>query len=292
MPEFPDVALYIEALTERLAGRVIREVRLHKPFVLRTVDPPLTALRGRAARGFSRLGKRIVFECDPDLFLVVHLMIAGRLRWREGAQKAPPSKLILAELTFEHGRLYLTEAGSTRRAAMHVVLGREALAKLDPGGIDPLTAPLDEFRAAMVRDSHTLKRALTDPSLLSGIGNAYSDEILHAARLSPLKLTRALTDDEWTRLHEATRSTLTGWLDRLRADASGQFPETVTAFRDGMAVHGRFKAPCPVCGTPVQRIVYATNECNYCARCQTGGRLLADRSLSRLLKDAWPKTVD
>ncbi len=292
MPEYPDVALYLEALTARLVGRAFRQILLHKPFALRTVDPPLDALREQQVRAFSRIGKRVVFECDSNLFLVVHLMIAGRLRWREGSQKAPSSKLILAEFVFDHGRLFLTEAGSTRRAAMHVVRGRTALAMLDPGGIDPLTASLDEFRSVLLRENHTLKRALTDPHLLSGIGNAYSDEILHAARLSPLKLARALTELEWNRLHEATRRTLTGWLERLRAEAAGQFPETVSAFREGMAVHGRFKAPCPVCGTPVQRIVYATNECNYCARCQTGGRLLADRSLSRLLKDAWPKTVD
>jgi formamidopyrimidine-DNA glycosylase len=292
MPEFPDVALYLEALTARLAGRTLEAVRLHKPFVLRTVDPPPEALSAQVVRGFSRLGKRIVFEFDEERFLVLHLMIAGRLRWRDGSAKAPHAKLILAEFTFQHGRLFLTEAGSTRRAAMHVIRGRAALAALDPGGIDPLAASLDEFRAALTRDSHTLKRALTDPHLISGVGNAYSDEILHAARLSPLKLARALTGGEWAQLYEATRGTLSGWLERLRAEAGGAFPERVTAFRDGMAVHGRFKAPCPVCGAPVQRIVYAENECNYCARCQTGGRVLADRSLSRLLKDAWPKTLD
>jgi formamidopyrimidine-DNA glycosylase len=292
MPEFPDVALYLEALTARLAGRTLEAVRLHKPFVLRTVDPPPEALSAQVVRGFSRLGKRIVFEFDEERFLVLHLMIAGRLRWRDGSAKAPHAKLILAEFTFQHGRLFLTEAGSTSRAAMHVIRGRAALAALDPGGIDPLAASLDEFRAALTRDSHTLKRALTDPHLISGVGNAYSDEILHAARLSPLKLARALTGGEWAQLYEATRGTLSGWLERLRAEAGGAFPERVTAFRDGMAVHGRFKAPCPVCGAPVQRIVYAENECNYCARCQTGGRVLADRSLSRLLKDAWPKTLD
>lgn len=292
MPEFPDVALYLEALAVRLTGRVLEAVRLHKPFVLRTVDPPLASLSSQIVRGFSRLGKRLVFEFDDERFLVLHLMIAGRLRWRDGGAPAPPAKLMLAEFTFEQGRLFMTEAGSTRRASMHVIRGRAALAALDPGGVDPLAASLDEFRTALTRESHTLKRALTDPRLISGIGNAYSDEILHGARLSPLKLARTLTDPEWARLYDATRGTLAGWLDRLRAEAAGAFPEHVSAFRDGMAVHGRFKAPCPVCGAPVQRIVYADNECNYCAPCQTGGRLLADRSLSRLLKDAWPKTLD
>lgn len=268
MPEFPDVALYIEALTERLAGRVIREVRLHKPFVLRTVDPPLTALRGRAARGFSRLGKRIVFECDPDLFLVVHLMIAGRLRWREGAQKAPPSKLILAELTFEHGRLYVTEAGSTRRAAMHVVLGREALAKLDPGGIDPLTAPLDEFRAAMVRDSHTLKRALTDPSVLSGIGNAYSDEILWEAGLHPHRRRSTMDEADIRRLYYAMRSTLEWARPILEAEVAEGLYQSNDEWRAHLRVHRKGGEPCPRCGNEVKSQVRGGSETNYCLHCQ------------------------
>ncbi len=311
MPEFPDVALYVEALTTCAAGRVLRDVRLLSPFVLRSVDPPIEAIRGATIRGFSRVGKRIVFEFDDERFLVLHLMIAGRLRWRpdevppgfapagrrssrQGLRSLPPPsrKLTLAVFELDGGRLFFTEAGSKKRASLKLVSGRAALSGLDPGGIDPIEASADAFRAALSRESHTLKRALTDPQLVSGIGNAYSDEILHAARLSPLKLTRSLTDEEWARLHSATGSTLRRWLDQLRADAAGAFPEKVTAFREGMAVHGRFKHPCPVCGTPVQRIVYTDNECNYCATCQTGGRLLADRSLSRLLRDAWPRTVE
>lgn len=294
MPELPDVALYVEALSRTVGGRAIRGIRLQSPFVLRTVTPPLDTLFDRAIAAVSRLGKRIVLEVDADLFLVIHLMIAGRLRWRglEPKPAPPPAKLTLAVLEFDHGRLYFTEAGSKKRASLQLVQGRDALRDLDPGGLEPLDAGLDAFRAALSRDSHTLKRALTDPHLISGIGNAYSDEILHAARLSPLKLTRTLTDEEWQRLHHATRTTLDHWITRLRRDIGEGFPEKVTAFREGMAVHGRFKEACPVCGAAVQRIVYADNECNYCARCQTGGRLLADRALSRLLKGDWPRTLE
>jgi formamidopyrimidine-DNA glycosylase len=313
MPELPDVALYTEALTRHIGGHVLRDIRLLSPFVLRSVTPPISALQGRVVRAFSRIGKRIVFEFDDELYAVVHLMIAGRLRWRPGsadpdgappsspgsrrskgtsASSMPPAKLTLAIFEFDHGRLVFTEAGSRKRASIQIVSGRPALRALDPGGLEPIDSSLEAFRSAFAGQRHTLKRALTDPHLISGIGNAYSDEILHAARLSPLKLTHSLTDDEWSRLHDATRATLLLWIDRLRTDTAGGFPEKVTAFREGMAVHGRFKEPCPVCGAPVQRIVYADNECNYCARCQTGGRLLADRSLSRLLKDAWPRTLD
>lgn len=293
MPELPDVAVYVEALTARISGRRLERVLLVSPFVLRSVDPPLETVHGRTVTGVGRIGKRISVAFGPDLFLVVHLMIAGRLRWREPGQKAGVGlKMVLAELRFEHGTLLFTEAGSKKRASMMIVRGGTALRALDPGGVEPLDATLDEFRAALARENHTLKRALTDPHLFSGIGNAYSDEILHAARLSPLKLTRSLSDDDIARLHAATRETLRAWIDRLRADAGGSFPEKVTAFREDMAVHGRFRQPCPVCGSPVQRIVYAENECHYCARCQTGGRLLADRSLSRLLKGDWPKSID
>lgn len=290
MPELPDVALYMEALARVAVGHELRAVQLRNPFVLRTVTPALDQLHGRVVVGVSHLGKRLVLRFPDDLFLVIHLMIAGRLRWRTKAP-LPPAKLTLAILEFDHGRLFFTEAGSTRRASLQVVQGTAALAALDPGGLDPLSTPLEAFRAVLSRESHTIKRALTDPHLLSGIGNAYSDEILHAARLSPLKLTGALTDAEWLRLHVATRSTLQAWIDRLRDEVGETFPEKVTAFRDGMAVHGRFNQPCPDCGAPVQRIVYTDNECNYCAKCQNGGRRLADRAMSRLLKDAWPRTI-
>jgi formamidopyrimidine-DNA glycosylase len=233
-----------------------------------------------------------VLVFPEDLFLVIHLMIAGRLRWRADTAKPPSSKIVLAAFEFDHGTLFFTEASSKKRASMQVVRGRTALRSIDPGGVDPIAATLDEFQRALVRENHTLKRALTDPRLFSGIGNAYSDEILHAARLSPLKLTRSLTPEDYSRLHDATRSTLTAWIDRLRQHTGDGFPEKVTAFHEEMAVHGRFKQPCRVCGMPVQRIVYAENECNYCARCQTEGRLLADRSLSRLLKDDWPRSID
>jgi formamidopyrimidine-DNA glycosylase len=293
VPELPDVAVYIEALQSHVAGRRLQAVRLASPFVLRTVDPPVESVQGQIVRRIRRVGKRIVLEFDDGLFLVIHLMIAGRLRWRTpGAKAGISGKLLQAAFEFEHGTLLFTEAGTKKRASMQVVRGEETLRSLDPGGVEPLTATLEEFHEAVTRESHTLKRALTDPHLFSGIGNAYSDEILHAARLSPLKLTRTLTDAELVRLFEATQATLHAWIQRLREEAGGGFPEKVTAFHDGMAVHGRFRKPCPVCGTPVQRIVYAENECNYCARCQTGGRLLADRSLSRLLREDWPRRIE
>jgi formamidopyrimidine-DNA glycosylase len=293
LPELPDVVVYLEALTRETVGRRLERVHLLSPFVLRSVDPPITTLYGQTIRSVRRIGKRIVLEFADDVFLVIHLMIAGRLRWRAPGQKPGMGpKMLLASFQFEHGTLFFTEASSQKRASMQVVRGHDALRALDPGGIEPLDATLEQFHEALTRENHTLKRALTDPHLFSGIGNAYSDEILHAARLSPMKLSRSLADNEFLRLYEATRATLIGWVDRLRDDVKGGFPEKVTAFRDEMAVHGRFKQPCPVCGLPVQRIVYAANECNYCARCQTGGKLLADRSLSRLLRDDWPKSID
>ena len=293
MPELPDVVVYLDALTRHVVGRRLERLTLLSPFVLRTVDPPVDAITGASVRGVRRVGKRIVLEFPDDLFLVIHLMIAGRLRWREpGRKPGMGPKLVLATFEFAHGTLFFTEASSKKRASLQVVRGEAALAALDPGGIEPLEATPEQFHAALTRQSHTLKRVLTDPHLISGIGNAYSDEILHAARLSPLKLSRSLSDEEFLRLFDATRASLRLWIDRLRKDVAGGFPEKVTAFRDEMAVHGRFKQPCPVCGSPVQRIVYAANECNYCAKCQTGGRLLADRSLSRLLKDDWPRSID
>jgi formamidopyrimidine-DNA glycosylase len=299
VPELPDVVVYVEALTRHVVGKPLEKITLLSPFVLRSVDPPIDAASGRRVAAVRRIGKRIVLEFDraapsePALFLVIHLMIAGRLRWRTADQKLGiGSKLLLASFTFSDGTLYFTEASSKKRASIQLVRGDEALRGLDPGGLEPLEASLDEFHAALVRESHTVKRSLTDPHLFSGIGNAYSDEILHAAKLSPLKLTRSLSDDEVRRLYDATRTTLNTWVVRLREQTGGGFPEKVTAFHDAMAVHGRFKEPCPVCGTPVQRIVYADNECNYCAVCQTNGRLLADRSLSRLLKDDWPRSID
>jgi formamidopyrimidine-DNA glycosylase len=293
VPELPDVSVYIEALTERIAGRRLDRVSLRSPFVLRSVEPPLETVNGATVRSVRRVGKRIVLVFDQELFLVIHLMIAGRLRWRAPGEKLGiGSKLLLATFEFEHGTLLFTEAGSKKRASIQLVRGEAALRSLDRGGVEPLEVTRDEFREALTRENHTVKRTLTDPRLFSGIGNAYSDEILHAARLSPLKLSQSLNDEEIDRLYKATQATLLDWIERLRCESAGQFPEKVTAFREGMAVHGRFKQPCPVCGTPVQRIVYADNECNYCARCQTGGRLLADRSLSRLLKDDWPKSID
>jgi formamidopyrimidine-DNA glycosylase len=293
MPELPDVCVYLEALTRHVVGQRLEKIQVASPFVLRSYDPPVDSLAGREVRAGRRIGKRIVLAFGDDLFLVIHLMIAGRLRWRTPGQKlGMGAKMILATLHFPAGTLYFTEAGSKKRASLTVVRGEAALHALDPGGVEPLEATLGQFREALTRESHTLKRALTDPRLFSGIGNAYSDEILHAAGLSPLKLTRSLSDEESLRLYEATRATLERWTALLRAEAGDGFPEKVTAFHEEMAVHGRFKKPCPVCGSPVQRIVYAENECNYCARCQTGGRLLADRSLSRLLKDDWPKSID
>jgi formamidopyrimidine-DNA glycosylase len=293
MPELPDVVVYLEALTRHIVGRRLERLTLLSPFVLRSVDPPIASVDGQTVRRVRRLGKRLVLAFDEDLFLVMHLMIAGRLRWRDpGKKPGMGPKMILASFEFAHGTLFFTEASSRKRASLQLVRGEEALRAHDPGGIEPLEATLEQFHDALMRESHTLKRALTDPHLVSGIGNAYSDEILHAAKLSPLKLTRSLSDEEFLRLHHATRATLTLWLERLRDETGTGFPEKVTAFHDRMAVHGRFKAPCPVCGSPVQRIVYAANECNYCATCQTGGRLLADRSLSRLLKGDWPRSID
>jgi formamidopyrimidine-DNA glycosylase len=291
MPELPDVAAYISALEPRIVGQPLVRVRLANPFLLRTAEPPIASAEGRTVRELRRVGKRIAIGLDDDLWLVLHLMIAGRLHWRPaGATLA--GRNALAAFDFPDGSLVLTEAGSKRRASLHVVRGEEALQALDPGGIDVLSSDLDSFRAALVAENRTLKRALTDPRFLSGIGNAYSDEILHAARLSPLALTRSLDDDEWKRLYAATRETLQLWIGRLRDEAQSGFPEKVTAFRKDMAVHGRYGQPCPRCGAPIQRIRYADNETNYCAACQTGGKVLADRSLSRLLGSDWPRTLD
>jgi formamidopyrimidine-DNA glycosylase len=291
VPELPDVVVYIEALEKRALGATLEGVRLANPFLLRSVDPPVSAVIGRTVVGLRRLGKRIVLEMGDALFVVLHLMIAGRLHWRERGAKVP-GRVGLAAFDFSSGTLTLTEAGTKKRASLHLVRGEAALAELDAGGIEVLEADLPAFREALTRESHTLKRALTDPRLLSGIGNAYSDEILHHARLSPVRLTRQLTDEEVARLFEATRSALLDWTETLRRDAGDRFPEHVTAFREEMAVHGRYGKPCPVCGSPVQRIVHAENETNYCARCQTGGKLLADRALSRLLHQDWPRTLD
>jgi formamidopyrimidine-DNA glycosylase len=291
MPELPDVELYVAALTPRVAGRVLRKVRVASPFFVRTFDPPVQALEGRTVQSVARMGKRLVWAFDEALFLVVHLMIAGRLRWRDRGA-AIPGKVGLAAFDFDEGTLLFTEAGSRKQASMHVVRGREGVAALDPGGADVFAMTVDAFASALRASNHTLKRALTDPHVFSGIGNAYSDEILHAARLSPAKLTQALDDGEIARLFEAVRTVLRDWTARLQSEAGGEFPEKVTAFRPAMAVHGKYGQPCPRCGAPVQRIVYARNESNYCAACQTGGRLLADRALSRLLGQDWPKTLE
>jgi formamidopyrimidine-DNA glycosylase len=291
MPELPDVDVYVAALRARVTGATLEGIRIANPFLLRSVAPPPTEAAGLGVAEVRRLGKRIVIGLTGDLFAVVHLMIAGRLHWKpKGAKLA--GKLTLAAFDFSTGTLTLTEAGSKRRASLHLVRGEAALRALDRGGIEVLDVELPAFRDALLRENRTLKRALTDPSILSGIGNAYSDEILHAARLSPAQLTRNLDEAELARLLDATRRTLISWRDRLAAEAGDEFPEKVTAFRPGMAVHGRFRQPCPVCGAPVQRIVYADNEANYCARCQTGGRLLADRALSRLLGKDWPRTLE
>ena len=293
MPELPDITVYIEALEQRVRGQPVLGYAILSPFVLRTVDPPLDAAVGLTVVGIRRFGKRIVFELEGDLFLVIHLMIAGRFRWFDaGARKKIPARIALAELEFPTGSLVLTEAGTKRRASLHLVRGAAALDQFDRGGLEVLGATLDQFSERLARENHTVKRSLTDPRLFSGIGNAYSDEILHGARLSPLKLTNRLDDGEVARLFAATRTTLLAWTDRLRAEAAGAFPEKVTAFREGMTVHGRYGEPCPVCSTPVQRIRYRDNETNYCARCQTEGRLLADRALSRLLRQDWPKTLE
>ena len=291
MPELPDIALYLHALRPRVVGRRVTNVRLANPFLLRSIAPPLSSLQSRTIKEVGRIGKRIVFEAEGDLFLVFHLMIAGRFRWRESGDRIP-AKVGLFALDFEHGTLMLTEAGTKRQASLHVVAGRDALSGHNPGGLEILEADLPAFERALRQDNHTLKRALTDPHLFSGIGNAYSDEILHAARLSPFKQTSSLSDGEVQRLFEATRVTLRRWISRLQDLAGDDFPEKVTAFHEEMAVHGKYGKPCPDCGSPVQRVVYAANEANYCANCQTGGRLLADRALSRLLREDWPRSLD
>src|SRR5262245_16439665 len=291
MPELPDVLLYIESLRPRIVGQPLERVRLASPFVLRSVTPPISSVTGRIVGGLRRLGKQIVLEFEGDLFLIIHLMIAGRFQWKK--RGAPiPARLGLAAFDFPSGTLLLTEAASKKRASLHLAQGESALASFDRGALEVMDSSLQAFSDALTRENHTLKRALTDPRLFSGIGNAYSDEILHHARLSPMKLTSKLASDEIARLHEATKSTLREWRDRLLEEAGGEFPSKVTAFRPGMAVHGRYGEPCPNCGSPVQRIVYAENECNYCATCQTKGRLLADRALSRLLKDDWPRSLE
>jgi formamidopyrimidine-DNA glycosylase len=291
MPELPDVTVYVEHIAARTLGQELRGVRLKTPFLVRTFAPPLSSTFGKKVTGVRRLGKRIVIGLEADLFLVLHLMIAGRLKWKPVG--APiPGKVGLASFDFPNGALVLTEASTRKRASLHVVTGEEALREFQRGGIEVDDASLDDFREALVRENHTVKRALTDPRLFSGIGNAYSDEILHAARLSPVKRTTKLTEEEVARLYDATKRTLELWTNTLRDESKEGFPEKVTAFREGMAVHGKYGKPCPVCGAPVQRIVYADNETNYCARCQTGGKLLADRALSRLLPEDWPRTLE
>jgi len=291
MPELPDITVYIEALEARILGKAMTGVRIVNPFVLRSVEPPIKDLVGVSVTGFRRMGKRIVIEFEGDLFLVIHLMIAGRLRWRPpGGEIARPAPL--ARFEFPDGVLVLTEAGKQRRASIHLVQGEQELIQFDRGGLEVMDASLDDFADRLTSENHTLKRSLTDPTLFSGIGNAYSDEILHRAKLSPLMLTSKITDEQIGQLFDAVRNVLREWTDILRAESGGAFPEKVTAFREGMAVHGRFGKPCPVCGAPVQRIRYADNETNYCARCQTGGRLLADRAMSRLLKQDWPRSLD
>jgi formamidopyrimidine-DNA glycosylase len=291
MPELPDITVYLEQLRPRIEGQVLQKVEIASPFLLRSVDPPLAQFLCQPIRSLRRLGKRIIWCFDGELFLILHLMIAGRLHWKPPGAKLP-AKIGLAAFRFPSGTLTLTEAGSKKRASLHLVRGSATLARHDPGGLDVLAADLAAFTAVLRRENHTLKRALTDPRLFHGIGNAYSDEILHAAGLSPLALTYRMDDAAITRLFEATRTTLIDWTERLRREVGDGFPEKVTAFRDGMAVHGRFSQPCPKCGAAVQRIVYAENETNYCPVCQTGGKILADRSLSRLLKDDWPRTLE
>ena len=291
MPEYPDVELYLHALRSRVVGQVLAAIRLANPFLVRSVEPPIESCVGRRVLGLQRLGKRIVFELEDEHFLVIHLMIAGRFRWREPGTKIP-GKVGLSAFDFADGTLLLTEAGSQRQASLYAVRGRDALMAHDPGGADVFALDLAGFEAQLGRENHTLKRALTDPRLFSGIGNAYSDEILLAAKLSPLQLTSRLSPSDVERLFEATRTVLRDWKAKLIAEIGDDFPEKVTAFREGMAAHGRFGQPCPVCGTPIQRIKYASNEANYCPTCQTGGKLLADRGLSRLLKDDWPRTLE
>lgn len=291
MPELPDIVVYIESLEERILGECLQNVRIASPFLLRTVDPPTTAVLGKHVKELRRIGKRIAIGLEDHLWLVLHLMIAGRLHWRKPGAKLP-GKRGLAAFDFPSGTLTLTEAGSKKRASLHIVRGAEALHTLDPGGLEVLESDLEGFSTALTRANHTLKRALSDPRIFSGIGNAYSDEILHRARLSPIALTQKISVQEIGRLYHATRETLVQWTGALRTKAAGAFPEKVTAFQDGMAVHGKYGQPCPVCGTPVQRIRYATRETNYCPKCQTGGRLLADRALSRLLKKDWPRSIE
>src|SRR5215475_10069781 len=291
MPELPDITTYLEALERRVLERPLQDIRIASPFLLRTVDPPVAAFRGRSPRRLRRLGKRIVIGFDDDLFILMHLMIAGRLHWR------PPGaplvrRLGLAAFDFAEGSLVLTEAGTKKRAALYLLRGESAVAAHDPGGLEPLDATVDAFASRLTRENHTVKRALTDPTLFSGIGNAYSDEILHRARLSPVKMTQKMSNEEIERLYDSTRRTLCAWVDRLRAETGDRFPEGVTAFRPEMAVHGKYKQPCPRCGTAVQRIKYASNETNYCPACQTGGKLLADRAFSRVLRDDWPRTLE
>jgi formamidopyrimidine-DNA glycosylase len=291
MPELPDITVYIEALEQRISGRALKRIDVRSPFLLRSVEPPLADFEGRRVVALRRLGKRIAIGFDGELWLVIHLMIAGRLDWHE-SRPVRVSRQVAAIFEFDAGTLTLREAGKKKRASLHAVASADALGGHDRGGLEILSADVDAFRAALVRENHTLKRALTDPRIFSGVGNAYSDEILHRARLSPTALSQKLTDEEIERLFDASRAVLVDWTERLRLDAANGFPDNVTAFRKGMAVHGRYREPCPDCGTAIQRIRYASNETNYCPRCQTGGRLLADRSLSRLLKKDWPRTVD
>jgi formamidopyrimidine-DNA glycosylase len=291
VPELPDVEVYVDHLRRRLVGQPLEHARVASPFLVRSFDPPLRAAEGKRVRTVHRMGKRIVFGLDDDLWLVIHLMIAGRFRWRERGAKVP-GKVGLAAFDFPKGTLLLTEASSKKRASLHLVRGQGALEALDPGGLEPLTATVAEFAQALRRENHTVKRSLTDPHLFSGIGNAYSDEILWRARMSPVKLTSKMTDQEIAVLRKATQASLREWTARLAKETGDEFPEKVTAFREEMAVHGRYKKACPECGSPVQRIAYAANESNYCATCQTGGRLLADRSLSRLMRGDWPKTLE
>jgi len=291
MPELPDITVYIEALESRIVGQPLERIRIAKPFLLRSVDPPIGMANGKRVVGVRRIGKRIALDLEDDLFLVIHLMIAGRLRWVPAGAKVP-GKLGLAAFDFPNGTLILTEAGSKRRASLWLVRGEASLEQFQRGGLEVLDASIAQFTEQLIKENHTLKRSLTDPRLFSGIGNAYSDEILHRAKLSPVKHTRRLSEEEIARLFDATRATLIEWTERLRRESAGDFPAKVTAFRDEMAVHGKFGKPCPVCGTPVQRIRYADNETNYCPRCQTEGKLLADRALSRLLKQDWPRSTD
>ena len=292
MPELPDITVYAESIERLLTDAVLQKILLPNVFILRTVDPPVSEFSGKRLQRVERIGKRIVLCFEGDLFAVVHLMIAGRFKWFAVGEKIPATKLVLARLEFDRGTLALTEAGTKRRASLHLLRGRAALAAHDPGGIDPIESTLAQFSARLTREKHTLKRTLTDPRAFSGIGNAYSDEILHRAMLSPLALSQKLSQADIATLHAATRDVLREWLVRLRAETGDRFPEKVTAFRPEMAVHGKFKQPCPACGSLVQRIVYADNESNYCPSCQTGGKLLADRALSRLLKASWPKRAD